>query len=233
MRRALPDPAALAAAATARVDGVERELAAVRDDVTALGRGVTDLITQIRSLSATGTVPTAPGGPDGSGHGSDGPGLVVDGQDATRPEEDQEKGQPDWLAVHDPEVASSYLTEAQEWANDVLIPHGVYLAEVPCWPLHPVAVADLLALSGERAHCYGAPDPTPVVEWLTRWLPAGLERLQVATADCRRDRAHHYGGRLYDAAGLTTSRGLADVAIWWTTHRDIPAPIWLHLPPID
>lgn len=137
------------------------------------------------------------------------------------------------MAVTDPDTARQWLDEAVDWARWVPLCHHLDLDETPCWPLHPVVVADLLALAAQRAHAYTDPTPTTVVEWLTRWLPAGLTRIRTETDTCRQNRGHHHDGRLYDPTGLTSPRALTDIATWWTTHRDTPAPTWLHLPHLD
>ena len=94
-------------------------------------------------------------------------------------------------------------------------------------------VGDLLALTAQREHAYAQDDPTPVMEWATRWLPAGITRIHSRLHHCAQDHAHHHAGHLLDATGLTSENGLTDTATWWTTARAVPGPDWLHLPPLD
>ena len=233
MRRPVADPHAMLGAIAKRVDGTERDLAALRDDVTGLGRGVADIVAQLRRLTAGGpTRPDhAPAGPADADSPVESPETSDEDDDPTpRPaEDDEEEGQRDWFAVTEPDVAHAWLVEAAEWAAHVPAWYGLDLQGVPCWPLHPAVVGDLLALAAQREHAHGRPDPTPVTEWVTRWLPAGIARIRTDVSACRRDAAHHTAGRLVDAADLTTPEGLADVAAWWATARHVPAAEWLEL----
>jgi hypothetical protein len=238
MRRPVADGSAVLAAVAARMDGLERDLATVRDDVTALGRGLADLIAQIRRL--TGPTGNTGDGPP-AGHTTDGyvvEGSPGEGDGEARPGEgdsaeivpQEDEGQRDWWAITDPGLAYEWLVEVAGWAQGAPAWYGVDLAGTPCWPLHPVVIGDLLAGAAQRAHAYTAADPTGVSEWLTRWQTAARARIRTDLDECRRDEAHHHDGRLYDATGLNTPTGLRDAATWWATARDVPAPTWLHLP---
>jgi hypothetical protein len=225
-RQAVPDPAAALTAVAGRVAGIEQDLGEIRQDVAALGRGVADLLAQVRHLTPQhGTGPTTvPGGP--ADPGPAGP-NAAGGED----EEEEEEVQRDWLTVTDPDTAAAWLADVAEWAQVVLARHGVELDAVPCWPLHPAVVVDLLALSAQRESAYPQPGPTPVMEWLTRWLPPGIGRITTGLTACRKDHGHWHAGDLYDASGLTSPEGLAGAGRWWATARDTsPGPAWLHLP---
>lgn len=224
-RRPVPDPTAVVAVVAGRVDGIEQGQDELRRDVTALGRGLADVIAHLRRLThdQPGAVPPGslpagtrtPPSSDGDGEGGD-----------------DDEAQVDWFTITDPGTAQDLLTAADQWAGGVLAWHGLDLAGVQCWPLHPCVVIDVLALSAAREHAYPQADPTPVIEWLTRWLPNGIDRIRAALTPCLQDHAHAEAGALFDATGLTTPQGLAAAATWWACHRDTPAPVWLDLPRI-
>jgi hypothetical protein len=203
-RRYSPDPDALAAALAARVDRLEHQVRQTGTDVAAIGRGLADLTGQIRRLGD----PAAPleAGPDDE-------------------EDIGVAGQPDWMRLADADTAREWLTGLDDWLTDVAGPHGLTVASV-CWPLHPDVVALLLALLGEREAAYHGQRPTPVTEWLTRWLPAASTAITTALAACVAERGHRAGARTYDATGLD----LASVAAWWATDRHIPAEHAFALP---
>jgi hypothetical protein len=210
IRRYDPDPAALLSALAGRVDSIERDLRGATGDLAALGRGVADLTAEIRRLATL--TPTAAGfGPqDGAGNGADA--GAEDGTEAS-------PGQPDWLAIQDAETARLWLVELHRWVEQVLAGHGLTIPAA-CWPLHPDVVALLLALEVERETAYAGDRPTPVTEWLTRWLPTTAARIDTALAGCVAERGHHHAGAVYDATGLDP----ASIATWWATDRTTPAP---------
>jgi hypothetical protein len=204
-RRYSPDPDALAAALAARVDRLEREARQTGADVTAIGRGLAGLTAQIRRLADPPA--TLEAGPDDE----DGMNEVA--------------GQPDWMDVDDADTARVWLTGLHDWLTDVAGHHGLTMPPA-CWPLHPDVVALLLAVQGEREAAYHGQRPTPVTEWLTRWLPAASTAITTALAACVAERGHRAGARTYDATGLD----LASVAAWWATDRHIPAEHAFALP---
>jgi len=118
------------------------------------------------------------------------------------------------------------LIEAEQFALDVLAPHGLPLADLACWALHPDTVTEVLALLAQRKDAYAAPAPTGVSEWLTRWLPAACDRIRDQIGACRDNREHTVEGRSYDATAIS----LGHAAVWWTTARDNPAHLVLRLP---
>jgi hypothetical protein len=209
-RRYLPPDEALTGVLAGRVDALEHELRRNTGDVTALGRAVTDLTTQIRVLT-TNLTPSSPT----SSSTVDDP-----GEDAK-----EVAGQPDWFAVTDPDDATTILTTLTTWVKDIGAHHGITLPAV-CWPLHPDVVADLLALSTERDTAYTGPYTTPVSEWLTRWLPATTDRISTTLSGCVAVGGHRDHNRTYDATGLATYT----IAAWWATNRHTPAPHALALP---
>jgi hypothetical protein len=215
-RRYVPEPDAVLTVLAGRVDAVERQLrltderlAGVAEDVAALGRGMADLVAQIRRLGEPD--PTAAASPAGED---------VDEGKITEP-------QRDWITITDPVLAAQWLDDLATWTTDVLAPHDAAPAAI-CWPLHPDVVAELMALQADRDAAYDGGRPTPVSEWLARWLPSASQRIDAALAHCIAERGHHVDGRTYDATVLDP----ASVAGWWTEHRGRPAADVLGLPAI-
>lgn len=209
MRQYRPSGDLLATVLAGRVDALEQQLAQNSGDVTALGRGVADLTTEIRKLTTSGN--------------------SASGQTPT-PDDDEEEGevpagQPDWFAVEDPDDATRVLTALTTWVDEIGVHHGIRLP-VACWALHPDVVAVLLALVTERESAYIGEQPTPVSEWLTRWLPATTTAITSALAACDEARAHVEAGTAYDLTGFDP----ISAGSWWALDRTIPAPAAFALP---
>jgi hypothetical protein len=117
------------------------------------------------------------------------------------------------------------LRGIQDLAGSVLVHYGIALT-MPCWSLHPTVVADLLALTHERDTAYTGPRPTPVSEWLTRWVPASRERISTSLTLCATFRGHREGMTSYDTTGF----GPLSAAAWWAIDRHIPAARAFALP---
>ena len=221
MKRSVPDPSAMVSALAARVDALEQDTRVLRTDADGLGRGYARLTTQIDRLAnrASTTTGAGAGGTSGTAGRSapTGPGAADD------------EGQPDWLTVTDPDVAVAWVTAADIWARDILTRHGLALTSTPCWPIHPDVVGDLLALIAQREEAYGGAKPAAVSEWLTRWLPAGIDRIRGRLAVCLDERGHSQNSRIYDAKPVDP----AHAAHWWATDRNTPAPKALALRAVD
>ena len=222
-RRYLPDPDALATALAGRVDTLEHQITQTSTDVATLARGVGDLTTQIRDLTTILTPPTNRQHPPNPGQDPAAPAhdLTSTGTDPDDDGDGQEEveGQPDWFTVTDPGVAQAILGTLTTWVQDVTTHYGLTLPSV-CWALHPDVVADLLALHSERAGAYTGPRPTPVSEWLTRWLPATTERIHTALRACASERGHVHDGLTYDTTGFDP----LSAGAWWALERHLPAP---------
>jgi hypothetical protein len=197
----------LATVLAGRVDTLEQQLAQNAGDVTALGRGVADLTTQIRQLA---TAPTA------SEHA---------GASGETEESESPVGQPDWFTVTEPETAIHILTSLTAWVQNIGAHHGIALP-VACWGLHPDVVAALLALAAERETAYTGPKPTPVSEWLARWLPASITAITTALAACAEARGHTENGKTYGLDGFDP----ISAGSWWALDRTTPAPTAFALP---
>ena len=206
VRRYVPDPAALAAALAARVDTLERRLGkleTVEADVSALGRGISDLTGQVRALANSATAPPPTPGPATS---------------TTAPAAADDEGQPDWMRVTDRTQAAAWLTGLDAWIGDVLRPLGGRVTAA-CWPLHPLVVVELLALAAEHDGAYAGAKTTPVSEWVARWLPGASARIARELDRCTVEGGHVANGRAYDVRGL----GLHAIAAWWAdTHGRDP-----------
>jgi hypothetical protein len=216
-----PEPGALLTALVARVDDLEHQVTRVDTDTTALGRGVAELTRQIRGLTdPTGTARrtgTAPG---------DASQDVAQGTDA---EEAGDQGQRDWFDVTDQQIATEWLTEADQWIRTVGTLHRLEPPE--CWSLHPDVVTEVLALSTTRAEAYDSDAPTTVSEFLSRWLPGATERITTALSTCSAESAHVHDSTLYSTRDADLSP--PTVAAWWTSNKNTPAHLALHLRPLD
>lgn len=213
MKRHVPDPVHLGEALARRLDAVENRLAALEGlpaDVAALGRAVAEISEQMKRLTTatTGRLLRSAGNGSGSGPST---GTAAGDEDAG-------DGQPNWLAVDDPESAGLLLEYAGAFIRDVLAPLGA-APPAGCWPLHPGVVVELVALQREHGDAYAGDSPTPVSEWLARWLPGARERVFAELSACVMERGHRHGGRIYDATGLDPAR----IARWWAdTHGQDP-----------
>jgi hypothetical protein len=212
VKRHQPDTGATVAALAARLDALDHLGAAIAThtgDINALARAVADLSAQVRTQTQTTArairdTGTETQDPDG---GSDaGPAPV---------------GQPDWLTVCDPVAAAGWLVDAHAFIDDVLAPLDA-APPAACWPLHPDVVVEVLSLHATYRAAYTNQDPTPVAEWLARWLPGATTRIHDALAACTAERGHRRGGATYHVPRLDPLR----VATWWTdTHGTDPDEI--------
>jgi hypothetical protein len=203
VRKPETDLTATVTALARRLDRIDTHLTQVDQlavDVTALGRGLAELTTQVRALTAATNHRTRTDNPGPDQHQAE----DAEGHDV--------EGQPNWLTVTDAAIATEWLTDAMAFATDVL-PQLLRLELPACWPLHPQAVVEVLALQHQYNAAYTAPDPTGVSEVLSRWLPGTARRLNADTGQCSAQRAHRTGGREYQFPRLD----LTTVATWWTT----------------
>ena len=193
-----------------RLDGVDERLAildGLAGDVTALGHGLAELTNRVTALgeATTRSIITAP-----TQHGAE-PGAA----DTTdHGGEDGQEGQPDWLTVTDPDLATAWLTDAVVFADDILarFPHG---KQPPCWPVHEIAVVEVIALQRQWVDAYTSADPGAVSDLLGRWLPGAVHRLRQITGECGLQRAHQENGHSYRVPALDAGR----VALWWVESR--------------
>jgi len=130
------------------------------------------------------------------------------------------------MTVADPDQAARWLTDATAWLGEVGSGHRLDL--VPCWPLHPDVVAEVLALAETWRSAYQG-NPTDVAEWLTRWLPAAKDRISASLNRCQV--GHAINRTTYATDDLTP----AAVATWWTGDRAASPDVALraHLRDLD
>ena len=215
-RRYAPDGSLLIPAILARVDSLEQATSTLNGDVTAIGRGLGDVTGQLRRLTDTST-PSSTADP-AAGRAA----IAAAGAGAASQDDDEAVPNWDWFAFTNPETVGLLLDPAQlaldmlmlaaRSVRDVLCHYGIALP-VACWSLHPTVVADLLSLHLERENAYASTSPTPVSEWLTRWVPAGRDRITAALGGCVAERGHVHAGRTYDTRGFDPY----STAAWWAT----------------
>lgn len=212
------------AAVAGRVDATQRHLDTLTDDVHGITRGLAALTEQLRGTLTEQTISRPTPAPDPAQLPGTAPAGLVSG------------GQRDWAGVRDPDLAITWLRDVDQWLTDITAPAG-YLPVLPsCWAVHPGVVIDVLALHTEALRAWANPAPTPVSEWLARWLPQTRTRVLTALSDCLEQRHHRQ-----TTPGTTRTRGYDtrpldrdSVAAWWaTTHGRPPAPEFFGLHPID
>ena len=113
-------------------------------------------------------------------------------------------------------MAIGWLTDLVVWVERV---GAVYARLMPCWPWHPVVVADLLVLRHQWALAAGdGVGPDLLAAWHDRWAPAALRRVEAGLRTCHRSSCH------VEASTFSTpdrSR-LDEYAYWWATTHGRP-----------
>jgi hypothetical protein len=195
-----------------RVDARLAQVDQLSADVAAVGRGLAELTAQVRALNEsrhTGPGPsTTPGADDGPDTDPDADAVLDHGY-----------LQPDWLTVTDPDLAGQWLADAAEFA-DTILAHFPGTTLPACWPLHPAAVVELIALNFQRGDAYGAESAAGVSEFQARWLPGAIRRLRAITQSCENRMGHVEGTRAYQVGALDPWR----VALWWIDSRSTGSP---------
>jgi hypothetical protein len=195
-----------------RVDARLAQVDQLSADVAAVGRGLAELTAQVRALNQTRHTGAGPAPATGEDDDPDQGGDV---------DEEGEHGhlQPDWLTVTDPDLAGRWLADAAEFATQVLA-HFPGTTLPACWPLHPAAVVDLIALNFQRAEAYRGETAAGVSEYQARWLPGAVRRLTAATANCANRLGHVEDKRVYQVPALDPHL----VALWWIDSRSAGSP---------
>jgi hypothetical protein len=80
-----------------------------------------------------------------------------------------------------------------KWVDNLLARHPVHRRALrPCWRAHPDVVDELCALRAAWQGAYRSLEPssTAAVDWMTRWLPATMARidLEFSQAGCKAGR---------------------------------------------
>lgn len=120
-----------------------------------------------------------------------------------------------WLAAPDPEA----LDALAQWVATVLVGYPDTLRTLSgCWPWHPWAVEELLALHRAWTETYHGrrPPGAKAVDWHDRYKPGVLGRLKTLE-ECAMD-AHTPGGKADHtrrpmAAGIDQAK---PAGAWWT-----------------
>lgn len=136
-----------------------------------------------------------------------------------------------WLTITDPAAARVALAELADWLTRVYLYYPGSLDSLgECWPWHPAAVEELLALRGSWLAAYASPDATPAraLDWHDRHdrhLPGVHRRLRATLGDCSLT-AHRRGGRADQLRpALPATDALDPLAKWWdVSHGTTGAP---------
>lgn len=175
-----------------QVGSLEQKVKETADNVHALGRGIASISNRLDLLRRPVAVP-----------------------DPEPEEEEEGEGGRDWLAVDDPEVAFEWLVELDEW-HDKRYRWLVGKALPECWPWHPRAVVELLAMHEQYVAAYGSDNPTLRSDFLGRWLKYGHDQVTNVLAECGP------GTHLDRVLGQTKAdpSELRNLAAWWALDRD-------------
>jgi hypothetical protein len=133
-----------------------------------------------------------------------------------------------WLTIEDAAAARVALGDLVDWLTHVYANYpGAVEALGECWPWHPAAVEELMALRAGWLAAYTGPDATAAraLDWHDRHLPGVQRRLRAALADCS-TAAHHRGGRADQLRPtIPATNHLNQLANWWaTSHGTTGAP---------
>lgn len=213
-----PDPAAALPTLLerlAKVEGRQAELGLLRSDVNKLASNWMAQDRTLANISASlNALATGQGASSGNSNKDDEP-------------------RPNWLTVRDPDAAVAFLRSITRWTTTTL-PYLRGGREVlplkPCWRWHPTAVFELLLIRVHYAEAAGSDGPTPIADYLGRWLPAALKSVKDDIAGCEfkpdavihKLRALTADGTRYTELG----RAVVDVdewpayARWWATTDD-------------
>src|SRR5690606_15261297 len=99
-----------------------------------------------------------------------------------------------------------------------------------CWPRHPAAIEELMALRAGWLAAYTGPDASAIraLDWHDRALPGVQRRLRALLGDCSLA-AHRPGGRADQIRPqLPVTSAVDDVAEWWAAshgYTGAPRPV--------
>jgi hypothetical protein len=136
-------------------------------------------------------------------------------------EERKAKGQPNWMTVRDPGLAGEWLQAVASWHDDIYcrLEKGAGLPE--CWPWHPVAVVNLLALFTHYVNAYKSSAPAAVLDLYGRYWPDARSRMTGELDKCRGG-AHQQDGREWgeQRRSWKVDRGEIPAFVqWWTGNQ--------------
>jgi hypothetical protein len=133
-----------------------------------------------------------------------------------------------WLTIEDHAAAHAALSNLVDWLQRVYVHYpGAADSLGECWPWHPTAVEELLALRAAWHAAYTNPDATPAraIDWHDRHLSGVTRRLRATLCDCS-IAAHRPGGRAdHTRPRVPAVDAAGEIAEWWTTtHGTTAAP---------
>jgi hypothetical protein len=138
---------------------------------------------------------------------------------------------PSWLAASDdPEAARVLLEALGAWLHRVFLRYPDAAAVIPeCWLYHADAVEELLWLQHAWTAAYEAKGASVQLagDWHDRQRPGVVRRLKTAVGSCSKERHQTRTGWGEGPRGAVPVPGLdtvPDIARWWATRRDDPAP---------
>ena len=132
-----------------------------------------------------------------------------------------------WLTINDPITARAALDDLVDWLDRVYIHYpGAADSLGECWPWHPAAIEELMALRAGWLAAYTGPDASAIraLDWHDRALPGVQRRLRALLGDCSQA-AHRPGGRADQTHPHVPAASAVDkLAEWWATTHGRAAP---------
>lgn len=151
--------------------------------------------------------------------GESGPAPAPELEGDEEAEEEEAERERDWLRVVEPMEAQRWLQELYEWMEHTFRYLAPRYKIQACWPWHPFAVEELLALQAHRELAYTS-GAAAVSDFRTRWLPATVDRLN----------GREPRGELTQCMGLHVDTNgkkwqvdptkVDDYARWWAESKD-------------
>jgi hypothetical protein len=138
---------------------------------------------------------------------------------------------PSWLlAPDDPDLAAGVLEELTGWLAAIYLRYPDGADHLPeCWCWHPEVVEELLWLMHAWAAAYQGPSAAVglVGDWHDRQRPGVVRRISRTAGSCSFENHQTRAGWTRRPSAAPTVPGidqLRDIADWWGTRRDQPAP---------
>jgi hypothetical protein len=116
-----------------------------------------------------------------------------------------------WPELDERSVAAEWRNLGR-WVDGLLLRHPMHRRVLrPCWRAHPDVVDELCALRVAWQGAYRSLEPsaTAAVDWMTRWLPATMTRIELdfSHSGCKAGREpEHHGPEAHPIATWTPER---------------------------
>lgn len=126
----------------------------------------------------------------------------------------------DWLTVTDPALTLDVLTGLIDWHDTVLVWLNAPI-KYPCWPWHPLVVAETLALRDYHTLAYLG-GPALVVDLYQTRLTGYRARVGKSDSDARGNCSstiHYLPGNPASTPYVAERALLPEYATWWATSR--------------